>query len=50
MGNEIMEDEIGGPCSTNGRDKKLVQNFGRKNLKEIKQSEDLSVDGMIILK
>jgi len=26
----IKEDKIGGACSTDGRDEKCIQNFGRK--------------------
>jgi len=36
-------------CSTHGTDEKCVQCFGRKKLKERDHSEDLGVDGMIIL-
>jgi hypothetical protein len=38
-----------GECSTNGRDEKCIQNLDRKNLKVRHQSEDLGIDGGIIL-
>jgi hypothetical protein len=36
-------------CRTHRRDEKCVQNFGRKKLKGRDHSEDLGVDGRIIL-
>jgi hypothetical protein len=44
--NKIKEDEIGWACSRSGRDKKY-NTLG--NLKGINNSEDLGVDGRIIL-
>jgi hypothetical protein len=40
---------MGGVCSTHGRDEKFRQYFGWKKLKGRDHSEDLGVDGRIIL-
>jgi hypothetical protein len=40
---------MGRACRTYGRNEKFVQDFGRKNLKVKDHSEDLDVDGKIIL-
>jgi hypothetical protein len=45
-----MEDKTSGSCSsTHGRDEKRIQNFWLENLKGRDNSEDLGVDGKIIL-
>jgi hypothetical protein len=49
LGDQIEEDKIGGTCRKHGKDKKCVKNFGRKALKERVYSEDIDVDGNIIL-
>jgi hypothetical protein len=43
------DDEMGDSCSTHWRDEKSVQKFWSENLKVRDQSEDLHVDGRIIL-
>jgi hypothetical protein len=43
-----MKDEMGGACSTHGRDEKYIH-FSRKNLKERDHSADLAEDGNIKL-
>jgi hypothetical protein len=40
---------MGGACRMHGRHEKCVQNFDWKNLREEDHSEDVGVDGMIIL-
>jgi hypothetical protein len=39
----------GEACSMLGRDEKCIQNFSSENLKERDHSEDLGVDGKVIL-
>jgi hypothetical protein len=33
-GNEIKEDEMGGACTTRGKNEKIIQNFAWKTLRE----------------
>jgi hypothetical protein len=47
QGDYVKGNEIGGTCSTHGRDKKHIK-FWSKNLKERDLSEDLGVDGRTI--
>jgi hypothetical protein len=49
LDNQFKENEMGGACSTNGRDEKCVQKFWSENLKGRDHLEDLGVDGRIIL-
>jgi hypothetical protein len=41
---------MGGGCSTHDSDETCVQNFGRKNLKGRDHTENLGIDGRLILK
>jgi len=43
----VMKDEMGGTCSTSGREKQRVQDFGREAQGD--HAEDLGVHGKIIL-
>jgi hypothetical protein len=45
----IKENEMGGMCSTYGRDEKCIQYSGWKNLKGKDCLEDLGIDGKVIL-
>jgi hypothetical protein len=47
---EKISNELGGTCITHEGDEKCVQNFGRKVWREDTHSEDLGVDGKIILR
>jgi hypothetical protein len=47
---KIKESAMGGACSAHGRDEKCVQKFWFESLKGRDNSEDLVVDGRIILK
>jgi hypothetical protein len=49
VGYQIKKDGMNGTCSTHGRNEKFVQYYGWKNLKGKVHSEDLGVDGKIIL-
>jgi hypothetical protein len=43
----IKENDMGGACSTNGRDEKYIQKFLSKNLKEKELSEELDLSGRV---
>jgi hypothetical protein len=50
LGDQTKEDEMGGTCSKHGRDDKFMQTFWSENLMRRDHSEDIAVDGWIILK
>ena len=50
MGDQIKNNEMGGACSTYGKQERCIQGFGRAKLREIHHFEELGVDGRIILK
>ena len=41
---------MGAECSTYGGEDRCIQNFGRGDLREVYHSEDLGLDGRIILR
>jgi hypothetical protein len=46
----VKKDGMGGTCRTDGKQEKCMQVLGRGNLKKINHSQDVRLDGRIILK